>query len=500
MIERLNKWQKKIQDVRKSTNWNDFIRDIVSRYPLMLRKQGKHLSRFVPHSDRIGTVVDFSTYSEGVSQQVLNNYGWNFFENFWELMKKSTVAGTKVIGKNENSDYNDIILWAKNAYLNFVVLESDEAAYSYGVNQCEQVYNSTQVLESQQIFSSRAVTKSSRVFYSSNIQDSFSIWFWVNLTGCSECIWCSNLNNQSYCIQNKQYSKEEYLNRKEQLLSQKDKFPSLHGRILSQPWSNYWTGITGQFNRLCQDVDSAFFNFQVHTWRNIMFGAWTGVSENIFDVFSFGWTVADHNYWCMWVWREATHVYCCVEASPRVSHCFYSYLIDNCSFCLWCVGISNKSYCIFNKQYSKEDWYNAVDKIFWAMDKAWTLGTFFPWWLNPFYFNDTAAHLIDGTFDKEELQSLWYLRREESIIVDIPDNVEIISVDQLGDYEERKKNEKTGGKKRHIDPSILTKVIKDKEWNVYRIIKMEYDFLMQHELPLPRLHRLDRIKLNFTLN
>jgi len=48
-----------------------------------------------------------------------------------------------------------------------------------------------------------------------------------------------------------------------------------------------------------------------------------------------------------------------------------------------------------------------------------------------------------------------------------------------------------------INPEILKKVVKDDSWNYYRIVEIEYDFLVKHWLPLPRLHWLDRIKVNF---
>jgi hypothetical protein len=41
--------------------------------------------------------------------------------------------------------------------------------------------------------------------------------------------------------------------------------------------------------------------------------------------------------------------------------------------------------------------------------------------MNPFYFNDTAAYLIDPTFTKEEVTAKGYLRRDEAIKVDIPE-------------------------------------------------------------------------------
>ncbi|USN59164.1 MAG: hypothetical protein H6767_03630 [Candidatus Peribacteria bacterium] len=33
------------------------------------------------------------------------------------------------------------------------------------------------------------------------------------------------------------------------------------------------------------------------------------------------------------------------------------------------MGLQNKSYCIFNKQYDKEEWYETVDKIFSQMEQ-----------------------------------------------------------------------------------------------------------------------------------
>jgi hypothetical protein len=50
-----------------------------------------------------------------------------------------------------------------------------------------------------------------------------------------------------------------------------------------------------------------------------------------------------------------------------------------------------------------------------------------------------------------------------------------------------------------INPEILKKIIKDENGNFYRIIKIEYDFLMRYGLPLPRKHWLDRMKDNFKI-
>ena len=54
-----------------------------------------------------------------------------------------------------------------------------------------------------------------------------------------------------------------------------------------------------------------------------------------------------------------------------------------------------------------------------------------------------------------------------------------------------------GGAKRWIDPEILKKVIIDEAGNAYRVIPMELEFLRKYGLPLPRKHRLERLKGHF---
>ena len=143
---------------------------------------------------------------------------------------------------------------------------------------------------------------------------------------------------------------------------------------------------------------------------------------------------------------------------------------------------------------TKEERYKKVDEIFAQMDKDGTLGEFFPASMNPFYFNDTAAYLIDPSFTKEEVTSKGYLRRDEPIKVDIPADAKVVQSTELDKFEGRRDDQRT------IDPEILKYVIQDEQGNYYRIIPMEYKFLMKHGLPLPRKHRLERMKENFRIN
>ncbi len=126
------------------------------------------------------------------------------------------------------------------------------------------------------------------------------------------------------------------------------------------------------------------------------------------------------------------------------------------------------------------------------MEAEGTLGEFFPASMNPYYFNDTAACIIDETFTKEEVEKDGYIWRENPIKVDVPEGLEILKTTELTNFENF-----DAAWKWYINSSILEKVIIDEKWNYFRIVKTEYDFLMRHSLPLPRTHWLDRMKAGF---
>jgi|GEM_PF-381792 len=131
------------------------------------------------------------------------------------------------------------------------------------------------------------------------------------------------------------------------------------------------------------------------------------------------------------------------------------------------------------------------------------------------------AYLIDDSFTKEEVEKEGFMWRDEKIKVDIPEGAEIVyaknppvlsdilentlpvrsslppqsrgtKVGVLSDYQGFDEN---GNWK--INPEILKKVIIDSSGNYYKIVPMEYDFLMKYGLPLPEIHWLERIKIGF---
>lgn len=169
------------------------------------------------------------------------------------------------------------------------------------------------------------------------------------------------------------------------------------------------------------------------------------------------------------------------------SHIFYSYYLSDCSYCIGCIGLQNKSYCIYNEQYTKEEWEIIADRIFSIMEHEKIFGKFLPSSINPFYFNDTLAYFIDDSFSQEEVTEKGFLWRNDAIRADIPMDAEIVTTHDLGNFESTENGWE-------IQDSILEKIIRDDKGNLYRITAIELDFLTRIGLPLPRTHWSDRMK------
>ncbi len=495
-MARLDTWKEKIISKRKNTDFRNFVLELMSWDTLVLQKNSWLISRY-PNTERIAWVVSMSVFDDlrdgllSISPEY--DFTKTFFENFADLYRSIKLPAIINIW-SENSDFSEISIFVKNAYLSFTTVSGCEnILYSVNIkDNSRNVLNSVMVWDScENVYMSSWIIKSSSVFYSQNIVNSRDIWFSTNLVWCSECISCSNVENVSYQISNKQYTKDEYLTKKKELLSNPSWFDSLYQKSKVKS-TNIWSKDTiWTCNFYCENLNSWAYNYKVIDWKNVVLVWLPTWNKNIYDTYNAGSPIWSDMYWVMAAWWE--HIYMTLHNNNWTNN-FYSILLDECSFCLWCVWLKNKSYCIFNKQYSQEEWFNMVDKIFASMEQSGELGEFFPATMNPYYFNDTVASLFDLWFSKQEVINKWFLWRDEEVKVDIPTTLDKIGVDELSGFEWFDSDGKW-----YIDNDVMNKVVVDKFWNSYRFVPMEIEFLKRYNLPLPRQHWLDRIKTQFVI-
>ncbi len=538
-MQSLKVWEDKMKEKRKNTPWREFLKEIASWRPLTFYKNGWLTSRY-PSSNRINISSndDYNKDYDSFTNFWINyDFDVDFFKNFKKIFLATHLPTTINFVWTENSEYADQVYSSKNVYLsNVIVVNCENVLYSFNTKwNCKNILNSSNIINNcENIYNSFWVISSYNVFYSHFINNSNNIWFSSNLTWCSECIFCEELENQKYCIANKIYSKEEYYEKKKEFSDLKSQFWEFYKNV-NKIWKNYNTKkVSWNYIIESENVENGYIVSSIKNWRNLLVVSAMDMTENMYDICAAWWLPTNDFYGVVW-WGWGSNVYNSCHM-PNDSNIYYSYFLENCSFCFWCIGLKNKSFCILNKQYSKEEWYDLADKIFASMEKDAILGKFFPWEFNPFYFNDTMAYLIDDSFSKEEIEKAWYMWRDEKIKVDIPEWAEVVYTKNppvLSDIPLIKGDSQSGAEfleitpparsslppqsrgtqggvlsdyqgfdengNWKINPEILKKVIIDNDGNYYKIVPMEYDFLMKYGLPLPEVHWLERIKMGFKI-
>jgi len=147
------------------------------------------------------------------------------------------------------------------------------------------------------------------------------------------------------------------------------------------------------------------------------------------------------------------------------------------------VGLKMKQYCIFNKQYSKEEYEKLVAKIIEHMQKTGEWGEYFDYATSPFYYNETIAKEY-FPLDKEGVEKLggrWIGEKSEMA--------------KEGEYFVPPEDI------RDVNEDICEKILKcEKTGKVYKILPPELKFYKKMGIPIPRIcsdeRHYDRVKIH----
>jgi hypothetical protein len=158
----------------------------------------------------------------------------------------------------------------------------------------------------------------------------------------------------------------------------------------------------------------------------------------------------------------------------------YSQHCHDCKYVFGCVGLRKTKYCIFNKQYTKEEYEELVPRIKEHMNSMlykdkqgieYKYGEFYPIELSPFGYNESCAPEI-VSLSKEEAQERGY---------NWQDNIQ----KTIG--QETLKSQNIPESINDVTESILEEVLACMECKRnYKIIKNELSFYKKMEIPIPR--------------
>lgn len=303
-----------------------------------------------------------------------------------------------------------------------------------------------------------------------NCQGCSDSFYLKNCIGCKNCFGCHNLINKEYYLFNKKLTKEEYNSEIKKLnlgsysvRNKVEKFLIKHLSSVTIPeiYGYQNENVSGNYIYNSQNVHESFYVkecqdiFHCDNVQNIkdsmdvsFYGA-SGENNNLYNGEGLGHGV--QNVVCSkLIWGGSNNVY-------------YSYECFGCSDIFACTGLKKKKFCIFNRQYSEQDYHKLKDKIITKIKAEGEWGSFFPISISPFCYNETVAQEF-YPLDSQSVQkygSSWKHRLVNS----------------------KNKTDFTDEISKEFMESILHCEISGAS---YKINRQEYDFLEQHAIPMPR--------------
>ncbi len=320
----------------------------------------------------------------------------SFYKQFSDLSKKVPQPALAAV-QNENCEYCNNLSGNKNCYLVFNTSGAEDCMY------CENAWDSKDCIECSMVLQSElchACTYCVRCYnlrsseYSEDCSDSHFLAF---CRSCRHCFGCVNLRHKEYCIWNEQKTKEEYEQWMEkfstsswtecsryakQLEEFSLRFPRPHAIILQSEQ------VSGNFIEHSKNVhDSHFVQHGEDLVRCF------NVHEGVKDCadFTFFGRHAELIYECAACGINIRQLGFCFECREGSNALYYCWFCDGCEDCFGCISLRKKRYCIFNKQYTKEEYEQLVPQIIGRMRADGTWGEFFPMTLSPYAYNHTSA-------------------------------------------------------------------------------------------------------------
>jgi len=445
----------------------------------------------------------FSTFHPAVQASIYdvefwNSDGWDameycrdydfsrpFFEQFRELLYAVPWPSRGIVNL-VNSDYCANASYLKNSYLCFDGRGFENCGYVIGGWFTKDSFDVYQTRHAEVSYEGYMMDECYRAFHCVNVEDCHDVWFSRNLIGCQSCFGCMNLRNKNYHVFNKPYSKEAYRDFMAQFRSGsyavvEEMKAKAYAFWMGHPM-RFTLGInnvncTGEHIEHSKNVRESFI---VHGGENLRYCQFMGGSAADSYDYSIWGDKSSEIYESSQVGDESTQVKFSNYSFPGLREVEFSFHCRSSTNLFGCVGLKKKQYCIFNKQYSKDEYLKLREKIIAHMNekpytdkqgREYRYGEFFPPEFSPFAYNETIAQDF-FPLTKEEAEAKGYLWRE-------PETREYQTTVNAGDLPDAIED---------VKDDMLQEIIKCSGCGkAYRIIEMELAFYRRIKLPLPRL-------------
>lgn len=363
---------------------------------------------------------------EGLNHGREFDFNQPFFKQFDELQREIPIMGIHG-GNNQNCPYSNYAAECKNCHMVFGSVYSEDSLYG-NPYYCKNCVDSLLTRDCELCYDCVTCEKCYECFFCQDCANSNNLTYCYDCHGCSDCIGCVSLRNKKFHIFNKAYSEIDYKKFRE-TLNLKDKTQK--------------ENILRQFNDLKLKLPH---RHMVSLKVDNCTGDYIYESKNSHDCYDSqrAWDCAylaqtidmkdchDCNYTEE---NELCHEYIAYYRNNNVQYsvgCFNSSNLQYCAYCIsskdlfGCIGLKHKQYCIFNKQYTKEEYEKLRTQIIEHMKTTGEYGEFFPISISPFCYNETVA-MEYFPLTKEEALAKGYRWREKDPKEYLPATEEILA-------------------------------------------------------------------------
>ena len=403
----------------------------------------------------------------------------SFFKQLKDLLYKMPQVALNNTN-SENSEYTNQSWYNKNCYLLVCCSNCESCHYWTWIQDSVNCIDCLYTEASELCYELTNGKNCYKCFHSQNLSNCSDCFFSNNLNWCKNCFWCKNLSNKEYCIFNKQYTKEEYIKYIDSIWtwsyeSASNALLQIEEHSMQYPNKFYqWVNIYNSTWDYIQNTKNSIESFNCRDSEDIKFCRDAWKARDSYDL-----TETLDNEVCMeleWCWWNTNSFFSLkIERTDNVFYSMHCYDSNNLFGCIW---LRNKSFCILNKQYTKEEYEMLVPKIIDNMKSTWEWGEFFSIELSPFAYNETVAHEYFPLSKETALKDGWIWKEEDN---SLPKMTKTIPANKLPDSI------------KDIPDDILNWAIQcEVTWRPFKIIPQELKFYREYNLPIPHLHPDER--------
>jgi len=437
-----------------------------------------------------------------------------FFEQLTALKRSVPSLALDVQGELQNCDYIHYAGSSKNSYLIMHADFCEDCMYGYGFKHNRSCVDGFYNLQCELLYDCVDCHGSYGLTHCQDCINCHSGAFLRDCIGCKSCFLCTGLRNKEYCFENEQLTKEEYRERTQGIdlqsfktyqecrarrreIEKKHTFKEFHGHNTENCAGDYLVHCKDTHASFdCENVDRAKFCYQVVT------GA-----KNVYDIYQYGLNLQE-SLECTISGENSYHLLFTLGGNMSCSDLLYCWYMENAKNCFGCVNMTHASYCILNRQYTKEEYEQLVPRLIVHMQKTplrsfgategqtplrspsgsfagYEWGEFLPVEMSLFGYNKTTAQMYYPLKKKDVLAEHWTWDDEEP---QLPAVEKIIDAGKLPDST------------RDIPDDVLHWAIRcEVTGRPFKIQPQELAFYRQQKLPIPRRHWFQRHLDRFAL-